>query len=92
MAGFRVKDVKFLVGGSDIGDGVDGLLGQDLLGVSDIDFDFAAGFVRFIRPKDCGGQPLAYWAKPGQAYGMVEIRSTDPDLMGFDRESRRSMA
>jgi predicted aspartyl protease len=80
MAGYKIKNVAFMIGGAQIGGGVQGLLGQELLSAADIDFDYGAGFVRFVRPKDCGGQALAYWAKPDQFFGMVEVRSSDPDL------------
>jgi len=79
LARYPFKNIPFLVGGSEVGDGAAGLLGQELLGVADIDYDFAAGMVRFIRPKDCGDQPLAYWLKPGQTFAELDVRSSDPD-------------
>jgi clan AA aspartic protease (TIGR02281 family) len=40
-----------------------GFLGEELLSRSDLELDFANGVVRMIRPKDCTGDEVAYWAK-----------------------------
>ncbi|HEY1449217.1 MAG TPA: aspartyl protease family protein [Caulobacteraceae bacterium] len=79
LAHFQFKNVPFLVGGSEVGDDSAGLLGQELLSVSDVDYDFSGGVIRFMRPKDCGGQPLAYWLKPGQTFGELGVGSSGPD-------------
>jgi predicted aspartyl protease len=82
LGGYEFKKVPFTIGGSDFGD-VDGLIGQDLLWVADVDFDYKAGVVRFFKPKDCGAQALAFWAKPDQFFGVVEVRSSDPAARDF---------
>jgi len=86
LSGYDFKNVPFEIGGSDLGD-VDGLIGQDLLQVADIDFDFKAGVVRFFKPQGCGAQPLAFWAKPDQFFGVVEVRPSDPALRDFTGEA-----
>ena len=53
--------VEFLVGGSEIGTA--GLLGQNLLGVADVEYDLADGVIRLMKADDCGHANLAYWAK-----------------------------
>jgi len=53
--------VQFLVGGSEVG-GV-GLLGQNILGLDDVEYDLAHGAIRLMKPKDCDRNTnLAYWA------------------------------
>lgn len=53
--------VEFLVGGSEIGTA--GLLGQNILGVADVEYDLANGVVRLMKPDNCSHANLAYWAK-----------------------------
>jgi hypothetical protein len=38
-----------------------GVLGQDLLGGFDVEYDFPNGVIRLLKPEGCGGS-LAYWA------------------------------
>jgi predicted aspartyl protease len=61
--GFPVSNAKFLVvnGGGSAGESV-GLIGENLLRVSDVEYDLANGVVRFFKPTGCNGHPLAYWA------------------------------
>ncbi|MBV1688544.1 retroviral-like aspartic protease family protein [Novosphingobium sp. G106] len=70
IVGQNITNIQFLVGGSDAGNG---LIGRNLLGLADTEFDLANGSVKLIHPKDCDG-PLAYWAgtKP---YFVVPLNS-----------------
>jgi predicted aspartyl protease/tetratricopeptide (TPR) repeat protein len=68
-------DVEFLVGEHALGP-ADGLIGQNVLGGPDVEYDFANGVARLFRPKDCGDSPLAYWA-PGAAVGELPIDRMD---------------
>jgi tetratricopeptide (TPR) repeat protein len=68
-AGFMVVDQ------SPAGD-LAGLLGQNLLRISDVEFDLANGIVRFIRPVGCERQPLAYWAV-STPYSFVDLQYMD---------------
>ena len=61
FGGASFYDQRFLVV-----DGVDrdvaGVLGQDVLGQADAEYDFANGLMRLVRPKGCGGADvLSYW-------------------------------
>lgn len=67
--GFMVTDQK------PAGD-LAGLLGQNLLRISDVEYDLANGIVRFIKPVDCASQPLAYWAV-STPYSFVELKYMD---------------
>lgn len=60
LAGVNVANVEFLVGGGDLG-GV-GLMGQNVLGLADTEYDLAGGAIRLMKPEDCGDRLLAYWA------------------------------
>jgi tetratricopeptide (TPR) repeat protein/predicted aspartyl protease len=60
LAGLTLPDIKFIVGGTDIGQA--GVLGQNLLGIGDVEYDFRHGAVRLLRAKGCKVEDLAYWA------------------------------
>lgn len=67
---------QFLVGGTDPGEGAVGLLGENILGIEDSEYDLANGIIRLMKPQDCGDHPLAYWAEasklPIQRVTLVE--------------------
>jgi hypothetical protein len=48
--GIELHDADFLVAEHQLGGGADGLLGQNLLGTADLEFDLANGVIRFIKP------------------------------------------
>ena len=75
LAGFAIPNVDFLVGGSEPADDVVGVLGQNVLGIGDSEYDLADGVIRLMHPSGCAGRPLAYWAK---SYSMLDINSTSP--------------
>jgi tetratricopeptide (TPR) repeat protein len=79
LARYAIHRVDFLVGGTDISSGsVVGLLGQNLIRVADVEYDLADGVMRLIKPDKCGSQPLAYWASPSQAIGVVDLDVPTP--------------
>jgi predicted aspartyl protease len=79
LLNFKIPNVELIVGGSEIGDGVSGLLGQNLLSKADVEYDLAKGVIRLIRPQGCGKTPLAYWAGGTQLpYSVMDIGSTTP--------------
>lgn len=73
--GVPLPNVRFGVVDQDWGD-VAGILGQNLLRVSDVEYDLANGIARFIRPVGCAGQPLAYWAV-STPYSSVDLKYMD---------------
>lgn len=73
--GVPLHNVRFAVVDHDWGE-VAGLLGQNLLRISDVEYDLANGIVRFIRPLGCGDQPLAYWAV-STPYSSVDLKYMD---------------
>jgi tetratricopeptide (TPR) repeat protein len=81
LAGIHLKNVDFIVGGGDPegGAGAAGILGQNVFRVADVEYDLANGAIRLMRPRDCASSvnPL-YWAKPDQAYSMIDINWATP--------------
>jgi len=62
FAGARWRNIQFLTGGR-VGRGeVVGVLGQNLLGAFDMEYDFANGVLRFFKPEGCDKANLAYWS------------------------------
>jgi tetratricopeptide (TPR) repeat protein len=82
IVGITIKNVEFLVGGSEVeGSGVGayaGLLGQNLLEKFDVEYDLATGAIRLFRTESCDHTLLAYWLKPGQDYSSMHIDVIDP--------------
>ena len=73
IAGAVVRNVEFLVGGSEIGS--EGLIGQNFLEQWDVEYDFAKGVVRLFKPEGCRKYRLAYWLTPGQSFSEMQIES-----------------
>ncbi len=62
ILGTSLRDIEFLVGGSDIGMP---LIGANLPDIADLDIDLARGKLRMMKAqgKDCDRASMAYWAK-----------------------------
>ena len=74
--GYPITSVAFIVGGSEVG--TSGLFGDNLLNLADTEYDLAGGYVRLMRPQNCGNMAFAYWTEPGQAYSVIDIQRLDP--------------
>jgi tetratricopeptide (TPR) repeat protein/predicted aspartyl protease len=72
VAGITGHQAIFLVGDNDFQGGIAGILGQNIFRIADVEFDFANGMLRFVKPQHCGGDALAYWATT-QAIGVVKL-------------------
>jgi tetratricopeptide (TPR) repeat protein/predicted aspartyl protease len=86
LAGASIANVEFLVGGSEVGSGSIGLLGQNFLEKWDVEYDLAKGMIRLVKDEDCGKAMLAYWLKPDDRYSIMSISRTspvDPHTAGF---------
>ena len=73
FAGVPIRDIDFLVGGSEVGQGAAGLLGQNFLEKWDEEYDLANGVVRFFKPEDCQHVGLAYWATAEHPASTMDI-------------------
>jgi tetratricopeptide (TPR) repeat protein len=76
ISGATLHGVQFLVGGSETGQDMAGVLGQNFLGLKDAEFDLANGVVRLIDENGCGSRVLTYWTKTA-TYGVAEILPSD---------------
>jgi tetratricopeptide (TPR) repeat protein/predicted aspartyl protease len=73
IAGATLHGIDFLVAGNGPGPGVAGLIGQNILGFADVEYDLANGMIRLWRPVGCGDRPLAYWLTKDQHFGRLDI-------------------
>jgi tetratricopeptide (TPR) repeat protein len=84
LAGARLRDLQFVVAGGENGGGAVGALGQNILRLTDAEYDLANGAVRLWRPEDCRNAMLAYWAT-SQPYSVIDIDRTtlgEPHIVG----------
>ncbi|MEI8324335.1 MAG: retroviral-like aspartic protease family protein [Betaproteobacteria bacterium] len=59
----EIPNVEFIVGGNELGAGIMGVLGRNILSMADTEYDLAHGVVRLIFPKgECEKINFAYWA------------------------------
>ncbi len=69
--GRAIRDVEFLVLNKAILSGEDGLIGQNVIGQNDTEFDLANGVIRLYRTPNCSNRVLAYW------HGKSDIAEMD---------------
>jgi tetratricopeptide (TPR) repeat protein/predicted aspartyl protease len=75
LADIPLHNLTFLVGGSEPGSGAAGLLGQNVLGIGDVEYDLAHGVIKIMRPGDgCRKADLAYWVT-SEPYSVIDIKS-----------------
>lgn len=74
LAGLDIPKVEFTVSGSDLGQS--GLIGQNVLGLGDVEYDLPGGMVRLFKPMGCGHATLAYWTK-GQPFFELPIETKE---------------
>jgi len=84
LAGRTLANVDFIVlpGGAEAGEV--GLIGQNLLETTDVEYDFADGVVRRFAAKDCGYAPLAYWDSnaPYSEMSIAPVTPLTPQIVG----------
>jgi predicted aspartyl protease/tetratricopeptide (TPR) repeat protein len=74
LAGVDLTNAQFMVGGSETpGSGV---LGQNLLGFADVEYDLPHGAIRLMESHGCEHASFAYWAGNGP-YSMIDIAPRD---------------
>ena len=72
IQGAELSDLQFIVGGNELGSGIQGILGRNFLSGVDTEYDLANGIVRLMSPTgDCEKTNLAYWA--GDAPVITEL-------------------
>lgn len=70
IAGVAVSRAQFIVAGSETGGF--GVIGQNILGVGDVEYDLPHGIIRLMKSQGCEKATLAYWAE-GRSYSMIAI-------------------
>lgn len=55
----------------------DGIIGQNLIGHADTEYDLANGVIRIFNAKDCKGTNLAYWSGDKHV-AEIEVDARDP--------------
>ncbi len=73
ILGTTLKNIDFLVGGTDAGYG---LLGANLLDFADLEIDMAHGKLSLFKVDGCDKQALAYWST-GRDYFMADLAPSD---------------
>ncbi|HEY6516009.1 MAG TPA: tetratricopeptide repeat protein [Steroidobacteraceae bacterium] len=76
ILGGSAPNLQFLVIDQSFGSDSAGLLGQNVLRLSDVEYDLANGILRFFKPVGCEHQPLAYWAV-STPYSSVDLQAMD---------------
>lgn len=74
LAGVALPKADFIVGGSDTG--TTGLLGQNILGIGDTEYDLPHGTVRLMHVDGCSRIGLAYWSA-GKPFSTVALERGD---------------
>jgi predicted aspartyl protease len=73
LGGYTVHNFELIVTGRPSpSDHFAGVLGEDFLSQTDVEFDFLNGVVRLLQPKDCSGDQVVYWKQP---YSLLPIAS-----------------
>ncbi len=81
LANVDIPNVDFLVGGSEVGGGNSGLLGQNFLMKWNVEYDLAKGSIRLFKDTNCAKQFLAYWiAQTDQPYTITDIEKVTPQF------------
>jgi tetratricopeptide (TPR) repeat protein/predicted aspartyl protease len=83
LAGVPFPNAVLLVAGG--GGDEAGLLGQNVLGVADVDYDLAKGMIRLMHPVGCSNNVLAHWRSPPAPYSAMTISvpvEENPHTMG----------
>lgn len=72
LAGIALPKVDFIVAGTDTGTA--GLIGQNILGLADVEYDLPHGMVRLLKVQGCADTALAYWAQ-GKPFSTLKLEA-----------------
>ncbi len=81
LGGVTLPNVFFLV--TDGHFDADGVIGQNVLSVYDVEYDFAGGSIRLMRPHGCSDTIMAYWAgeKPISTVPIDRVGPDNPQIV-----------
>ncbi len=77
IAGGNLTDIEFLVTGNALGQEIAGVVGQNILGMADVEYDLANGVISLWTSRGCGNREFTYWRAKDQTYGMLDIEALD---------------
>ncbi|HEY1753385.1 MAG TPA: tetratricopeptide repeat protein [Caulobacteraceae bacterium] len=82
VLGFTLHNADFLMTAPQLP--ADGLLGENMLGLADTEFDLADGVIRLMKPTGCEKTALAYWAtdRPYSAIDIYTISRQSDSIRG----------
>jgi tetratricopeptide (TPR) repeat protein/predicted aspartyl protease len=85
LAGIDFHRTDFLVNEQGMDEGIDGLIGQNLVSHVDVEYDFANGVIRFFKPDGCKNAALAYWSgdRPFSTINIVPTTSIATDIAAW---------
>jgi len=72
IAGQPIPKIPFLVGGTDFEQG-GGLIGYNILGLADTEYDLAKGVIRILRSDGCTREDFPYWSGPTQVSSELPL-------------------
>ena len=79
LAAVPFHHLQFMVGGNEP-EGLTGVIGQNVLRFTDVEYDLHNGVIRLMRPREgCREAPLAYWAG-SQAYSVIDLDRPQSDF------------
>lgn len=73
VLGTTFDNVDFIVGGTDIGNGI---LGANLLDLADLEIDLAHGKLTLFKAEHCNKAAMAYWVTDGK-YNVADIEPAE---------------
>ncbi len=79
IIGQTIPNIEFLVGGSELGNQGIGVIGENILGFIDAEYDLAQGVIRLMKPYDCSNKGFAYW-DTANTYSVISIDTHDGPL------------
>lgn len=74
LAGIVLPKVDFIVAGTDTGSA--GLIGKNILGLADVEYDLPHAMVRLMKVQGCNDMALAYWTQ-GKPFSTLKLESGD---------------
>jgi tetratricopeptide (TPR) repeat protein/predicted aspartyl protease len=86
-SGGTLHNVDFVVIGNFFAGTAAGLIGQDVLGHADSEYDLGNGVIRLFHSRGCSDRSMAYWQQGG-AFAVLDIGYTSalsPHLIGTAR-------
>jgi tetratricopeptide (TPR) repeat protein len=79
LGGDTLKNVDFIVlGNSATALDADGIIGQNIIGHADTEYDLANGYIRLFHAKNCSGASLAYWATGDTKVAEMKVEEVTP--------------